>query len=160
MNHEDAGTTTPAIAPNVAQAHTEVEDGLRRADTKSAALGTLAGIMFVGVGTLAATPSIPPVARVLVGVTALPILGAIYMLLMTIRPSVANPMPGSWLDAGLRGPGVLLDVENATTESVAADVAGLAQSAIQKYRRVRHAVHLLIAALPCLAIAVVACRFF
>lgn len=141
--------------PVVLRAHEQVRDELRRADTKATTLLSVVGVALAGVVALAKA-GMPVPALAALWLSALPIFGAVLVLLATIRPKLSQfPTPGSWLDATLHGPSVLLEAGSYAAEAAAQDVCLLGQLAVDKHTRVKHAVNLLILGAGALAVALV-----
>lgn len=136
-----------------------VREELRRTDTKATSLLGLFGAALAGVlALIAAHPG--TLATVLLHFAALPIAVAVVLLLAVLRPGLltlaAHGFP-RWacfrtdpaaLLADLADPGALLGRAEVLAELSAAVGA--------KYRRIRTAVHLLLAGLGLLALAVLA----
>ncbi|HVV10549.1 Pycsar system effector family protein [Amycolatopsis sp.] len=141
--------------PVVLRAHEQVRDELRRADTKATTLLSVVGVALAGVIALGKA-GMPAPALAALWLAALPIFGAVLVLLATIRPKLSQfPTPGSWLDATLHGPGVLLEAGSYAAEVAANDVCLLGHLAVAKHTRVKHAVNLLIVGGTVLAVALV-----
>lgn len=138
--------------------HEQVRDELRRADAKATTLLSLVGAALAGVVALTGRP-LHVVTVVLLWCAAVPIGAAVVALLSAIRPRLtpARPVPGSWLHATQAGPRALLAAcaEGHPDRSllVARDVCVLAGLAVTKYRRIGHAVSLLLVGLAVIAAA-------
>src|SRR5436305_94216 len=92
----------------VVRAHGQARDGLGRADGKATTLLSVVGVALAGVVALAKDAMTVPATAAL-WVAALPIFGAVLVLLRTIRPKLAQyPIAGTWLHAAFHGPGGLL----------------------------------------------------
>lgn len=146
----------PAVLPDGLVATGErAMDELRRADGKATTLLSLVGAAFAGVIALTGR-HLPAVAEVILWGAAVPMLSAVVLLLSAIRPRLnPDPMPGSWLYAAQVGPASLLESYDAASAptSTATDVCTLARIARCKYRRIGHAVTLLVIGLGLLAVA-------
>lgn len=141
--------------PVVLRAHEQVRDELRRTDTKATTLLSVVGVALAGVVALGRA-GMPVPALAALWLAALPIFGAVLVLLATIRPHLSQfPTPGTWLDATMHGPGVLLEAGSYAAEVAANDVCLLGQLAVAKHTRVKHAVNLLIVGGAALAVALV-----
>jgi hypothetical protein len=141
--------------PVVLRAHEQVRGELRRVDTKATTLLSAVGVALAGVVALAKS-GMPVPALAALWLAALPIFGAVLVLLATIRPRISQyPVSGTWLDATMHGPGVLLDARSYAAEVAAQDVCELGAIAVDKYARVKHAVNLLIVGGAALAVALV-----
>ena len=115
----------------------------------------MVGVALAGVVALAKA-GMPVPALAALWLSALPIFGAVLVLLATIRPKLSQfPTPGSWLDATLHGPSVLLEAGSYAAEAAAQDVCLLGQLAVDKHTSVKHAVNLLIVGAGALAVALV-----
>lgn len=138
-------------------AEVDVRDELCRTDTKATGLLGLFGATLAGV--LALITSQPgTAATILLHLAALPIAAAIVLLLAVLRPGLLHlathgfPRWACFRDdpaallADLTAPGVL----TARAEVLAA----LSAAVVAKYWRIRTAVHLLLAGLALLALAV------
>ncbi|MFK0243545.1 hypothetical protein ACIQUM_02520 [Amycolatopsis azurea] len=118
--------------PQVQRAHEHVRDDLRKADTKAQALLSVVAAVLAGVVALT-TRSVSPVAMVALWAAAVPVFGAVLVLLSALRPRLSQfPTPGTWLDVVLIG-GV----------------------AVRKYQRISRAVGLLFVGICVLAVALV-----
>lgn len=141
--------------PVVLRAHGQVREELRRVDTKATTLLSVVGVALAGVVALGKS-GMPVPALAALWFAALPIFGAVLVLLATIRPKLSQfPTPGTWLDATLHGPQALLDAGSYAAEYAAHDVWALGQVAVDKHTRVKHAVNLLIVGGAALAVALV-----
>jgi hypothetical protein len=131
-------------------ADTQVQDALRRVDSKATALLTLFGAALAGVVALAARHP-AGAGAVLLWLSLAPIGAAVTLLLLTIRPQLTpRPAPGTWLYAAQVGPATLLKTytpDRADLMGAAEHVCELARIARTKYRRVRTAVALLLTGL-------------
>lgn len=131
-------------------ADAQVQDALRRVDSKATALLTLFGAALAGAIALAARHP-AGAGAVLLWVSLAPIGAAVTLLLLTIRPQLTTrPIPGTWLYAAQVGPSTLLGTytpDRADLMAVAEHVCDLARIARAKYRRVRTAVVLLLVGL-------------
>ncbi|NKQ54417.1 hypothetical protein HFP15_16165 [Amycolatopsis sp. K13G38] len=142
-------------SPLALRAHEQVRDELRRVDTKATTLLSVVGVALAGVVALAKT-GMPAAALAALWLAAVPIFGAVLVLLGTIRPKLWQvPTPGTWLHATYAGPAVLLDAGTYAAEVVAEDVCLLGGIAVDKHTRLKHAVNLLIVGGAALAVALV-----
>ncbi|WP_326944522.1 hypothetical protein OG439_32550 [Amycolatopsis sp. NBC_01307] len=133
--------TTPQ---HLKDAHDQVRDEIRRADTKAQILLSLVGAALAGVIALSPRATSVP-AAVALGLTAVPIFAAVLVLLSALRARIHNdPVPGTWLDAARNGPDVLLTADVTTSAArIADDVAVLGRIAVGKYGRTNTAIRLL-----------------
>lgn len=142
-------------SPLALRAHEQVRDELRRADTKATTLLSVVGVALAGVVALAKS-GMPPAALAALWLAALPIFGAVLVLLATIRPKLSQfPTPGTWLHATYAGPATLLDAGSYAAEVVAEDVCLLGGIAVEKHTRIKQAVNLLVVGAAALAVALV-----
>jgi hypothetical protein len=145
-----------AAMPRVVQAHEQARDELRRADTKATTLLSVVGAALAGVVALTTRQQISPAAVVALWAAAVPIFGAVLVLLAAIRPRLGQfPTPGTWLDAVFHGPAVLLETPSAAAAVLAEDVVLLGGIAVDKYQRVGRSVSLLFVGLSVLGVALV-----
>ncbi|MDX8055750.1 DUF5706 domain-containing protein [Lentzea sp. BCCO 10_0798] len=134
------------VVARVEQAHTDVADQLRRADTKAASMLPLFGGFLAGVVALA-RGGLPPVAQALLWLAAIPMMVSVLLLLSAVRPrSVEGARFGFARFAGLvERPSELLEQfeaeESATAQAV--DVCRLSVIVRAKYADVRRAIDLL-----------------
>lgn len=144
-------------AAGLVSAHDQVQDALRRADSKATALLSVVGAALAGVIALA-NRDLSEAGTVLMWLALAPIFGSVVLLLMTIRPRLnRHPVPGTWLHAAQVGPSTLLDTcSDADTLTVATDVCVLARIARRKYRRIALAVGLLLTGLATLVVSLLA----
>ena len=150
-DHTTGLTAEGQVPAHIRDAHDQARDELRRADTKAQILLSLVGAALAGVIALTTRAVSIPTAAAL-WLAAVPIFAAVLMLLSALRPRLPkDPIPGTWLDAAVNGPAVLLDAEGVESAArVADDAARLGRIALCKYRRTATAVRLLKAGL-CLA---------
>ncbi|GAA2690585.1 MULTISPECIES: Pycsar system effector family protein [Actinosynnema] len=132
---------------------TEVQDELRKGDTK--ALGLL-GLFGAGLAAVVALyrDDVAFPATVLLFLAALPMGSALAFLLLTVRPWLEGT--GGFLRwaAYHREPeAVIADLADATPAELAHELVGLSVLAVNRYRRIRTAVHLLLPALALIALA-------
>lgn len=158
MTTTTSHTTSHAEIVAVLQREGELaRSELARIDTKAAALMGWAG---TGVAILAAAISmaaLPLPATVAVIAGAALLAAAVAVLLCVIRPALPTPGRGYGFVRHAAGDGAALlatlTIGEPLTERLADEVARLSQLALTKYRRLRTAVDLLLAALTCLAAA-------
>jgi hypothetical protein len=139
-------TDPAAVAAQIDQAQIDVNDQLRRADTKAGSLlplfsGFLAGVVALG------TRPMPTVAVILLWLAAVPMALAVLVLLHAVRPRFGDSDPFGFprLVRFTGRPSELLsalaDQESLTSQAV--ELSTLAAIVRAKYRRVRLAVDLL-----------------
>jgi alpha-beta hydrolase superfamily lysophospholipase len=135
---------------------TAVHDELRKGDAKAFGLLALFGATLAGVIALTRTAVSTP-AVVLLHLAALPIGAALVALLLTIRPNIGVADGFLRWAAYHRDPtAVVADLAADPTPAphvLAARLVRLSVLAVGKYRRVRLAVHLLLAGLGVLGLA-------
>lgn len=157
----DDNTTEPAtqdtLSARLADGLTQVQDELRRADTKATALLGMFGAALAGALALTRTgPS--PVATVLLYLAVAPIAAAVVQLLLALRPRIGGTAGFTRWAHMVNDPTALLtDLSlptRYTTRVAALLLTDLSALAVTKYRLIRHAVHLLLAGLALLALAV------
>lgn len=160
-NPADDDTTTPAtqdaLTARLDTGLTQVQDELRRADTKATALLGLFGGALAGALALTRTePS--PAAAVLLYLAAAPIATAVVQLLLALRPRIGVTTGFTRWALMVNDPTALLtDLSLPTrnaTRVAALRLTDLSALAVTKYRLIRRAVHLLLAGLALLALAV------
>ncbi len=142
--------------PQVQRAHEHVRDDLRKADTKAQALLSIVAAVLAGVVALS-TRSVSPVAMVALWAAAVPVFGAVLVLLSALRPRISQfPTPGTWLHAVYHGPAALLEAaSSAAAQTIAADVVLIGGVTVRKYQRISRAVGLLFVGICVLAVALV-----
>lgn len=143
------------IPARLVTAADQVQDALRRADTKATTLLSLVGVAMAGVIALA-NRDVPGPGPVLVWLSLAPIFASVVLLLLTVLPRLnRNPVPGTWLHAAQVDAVTLLAAYGETdAESAASQVCVLARRARTKYLRVAWAIGLLVAGLVTLVTAV------
>ncbi|WP_037347928.1 Pycsar system effector family protein [Sciscionella sediminilitoris] len=137
-------------------AHEQARDELRRADTKATTLLSLIGASLAGVIALSRA-HMPGAASVLLWCAAVPIAGAVVVLLLAIRPRLSAGSKGSWLHAIAADTTAVLAVEDEATHRryLAEHTRDLAGIALAKFGRIRTAIRLLLAGLAVLAAALI-----
>jgi hypothetical protein len=140
----------------IEQAQADVNDQLRRADTKAAGLLPLFSGFLAGVVALSTRP-MPVAAVVLLWLSAAPIAVAVLVLLHAVRPRFhdGDPFGFQRLVRFTGRPSELLTVlaQDTSATRQAVELSGLAAIVRAKYRRVRLAVDLLAVGLLLLAVS-------
>jgi hypothetical protein len=132
------------IPARLAVAGDQVQDALRRADSKATTLLSLVGAAMAGVIALG-NGGVSGPGAVLLRLALVPIFASVVLLLVTIWPRLNRcPVSGTWLYAAQVGPATLLESygENDPV-ATASHVCTLARIARTKYRRIGQAVALL-----------------
>jgi hypothetical protein len=136
----------------------QVQDALRRADTKATTLLSLVGAAMAGVIALG-NRDVSGAGAALMWLSLAPIFASV-VLLTAIRPRLnRHPIRGTWLYAAQVGPATLLETYGETdvdAVSTATHVCTLARIARGKYRRIAVAVALLLAGLVVLMVSLLA----
>jgi hypothetical protein len=136
---------------------TGVRDELRKADSKALGLLALFGAAMAGVVALTRT-EMSTAAAVLLHLAALPIGAALVALLLTVRPNLTGTNGFlRWAAYHYEPTAVVTDLDTqppATPTALATELVHISVLAVAKYRRIRLAVHLLLAGLVLLALAV------
>ena len=149
--------TDQHLATVIGTETTGVRDELRKADTKALGLLALFGATLAGVVALGKTDMSTPAAVVL-HLAAAPIGAALVALLLTLRPNLAGHNGFLRWQAYRHEPAAIVtDLADDTTfapTALAEELVHLSLLAVAKYQRIRHAVHLLLAGLALLALAV------
>ncbi len=131
------------VRPMLRYAYTQVNEELRRAETKATILFSFMGVVLAvaGESILPAVQSLPWLTVVALGVAGLPLVYSAYLLLSTIAPRLPERTDaGTWLHASLHGPETLLDDELEGERVVAQQAAALARVARRKHALVSRAV--------------------
>ncbi len=148
--------TTAEVTAALDQAQADVNDQLRRADTKAASLLPLFSGFLAGVVALSTRP-MPTAAVVLLWLAAAPIALAVLVLLHAVRPRFGDSDPFGFprLARFTGRPSELLDTLTTDTSPTAqaVELSGLAAIVRTKYQRVRLAVDLLALGLLLLAVS-------
>ncbi|GAA4828307.1 hypothetical protein GCM10025787_03320 [Saccharopolyspora rosea] len=141
--------SVPAVA--VTEYRRDVQDQLRRADTKAQALLGLTVGVLAGVAGLTRT-GVSPAALVLLCLAALPTAAAVAFLLLVIRPYLGGAHAGfvRWALFTDNPAALLEDLDRPAKQSLgdaAHELATLSRLAVGKYERITIATYLLLAGL-------------
>lgn len=141
----------PAVADRLAEDRQNVQDQLRRADTKAQALLGLTVGVLAGVAGFTRT-GVSPAALVLLCLAALPTAAAVAFLLLVIRPHLGGAHAGfvRWALFTDNPTALLEDLDRPAKQTLgdaAHELATLSRLAMGKYERIAIAVYLLLAGL-------------
>ncbi|PJN37951.1 integral membrane plasmid transfer protein [Streptomyces sp. CB02959] len=128
-------TTDSALAA----AHADVKAEIARTDTKASLLLAFDGALLAGVWSVASGVHLPTAARIVGAAGVAVLLGAVTLLLRTVRPNLGGSRPvGFPLWATLTA-GEVLDV--LAVDDRAKHIAALSRIAVAKYGRLRRSIN-------------------
>ncbi|MFB6533564.1 Pycsar system effector family protein [Streptomyces noursei] len=120
-------------------AHAEVKAEISRTDTKASLLLAFDGAVLAGVWSVASSVHLSIVARIVGAAGMAVLLGAVALLLLTVRPKLAGVRPGGFpLWATLTAEEV---ADALAVDERAEDIARLSRLAVAKYGRLRRSVN-------------------
>jgi hypothetical protein len=128
---------------------------IKRADGKAMSLITALTIIMMAVAALVEVDEldVPTAAMIGLGAAALMLLASVILAAAVIMPRLnGRPQPGTWLYVAKYGAEAVHD--SPTDDNTAHDAATLARLALAKYRALRAAVGLLVAAFITTTIAI------
>ncbi|MFJ5949723.1 Pycsar system effector family protein [Streptomyces noursei] len=120
-------------------AHADVKAEISRTDTKASLLLAFDGAVLAGVWSVASSIHLPIVARIVGAAGVAVLLGAVTLMLRTVRPNLGGARPvGFPLWATLTA-GEVLDV--LAVDDRAEHIATLSRIAVAKYGRLRRSIN-------------------